>query len=57
MGKYKILWSDMHSNLHHEKIEEQDAASDLILYDVEKDEVQIIANDKSEFETFPYWRR
>lgn len=22
MGKYKILWSDMHSNLHHEKIEE-----------------------------------
>ena len=39
----------------HEKIEVQDAASDLILYDVEKDEVQIIANDKSEFETFPYW--
>ena len=39
----------------HEKIEVQDAASDLILYDVEKDEIQIIANDKSEFETFPYW--
>lgn len=39
----------------HEKIEVQDAASDLILYDVEKDEIQIIANDKNEFETFPYW--
>ncbi|WP_455587099.1 hypothetical protein [Bacteroides sp.] len=39
----------------HEKIEVQDAASDLILYDVEKNEVQIIANAKDEFESFPYW--
>lgn len=38
-----------------EKIEVQDTASDLILYDVEKDEVQIIANNKNELETFPYW--
>lgn len=39
----------------HEKIEVKDAASDLILYDVEKEEVQTIADDKDEFETFPYW--
>lgn len=37
------------------KVEVQDAASDLVLYDVEKNSVRIIANDSTELETFPYW--
>lgn len=37
------------------KIEVQDAASDLILYDVEKDQVSIICNDSTQLECFPYW--
>lgn len=37
------------------KIEVIDAASDLILYDVEADEVRHIENDPHEFETFPCW--
>ena len=37
------------------KIEVQDAASDLILYDVEKNEVSIVENDSTEFEVFPWW--
>lgn len=37
------------------KIEVQDAASDLILYDIEKNEVSNIANDSTEFEVFPWW--
>ncbi len=37
------------------KIEVQDAASDLILYDVDRDEIKFIANDTTELETFPYW--
>ena len=37
------------------KIEVQDAASDLILYDVENNEVSIVENDTTEFEVFPWW--
>ncbi len=37
------------------KIEVLDAASDLILYDLEKDEVTHIEHDPHEFETFPCW--
>ena len=37
------------------KVEVQDAASDLILYDVVADRVSIIADGKTELETFPYW--
>ena len=37
------------------KIEVSDAASDLILYDVLKNEVSIIENDTTEFEVFPWW--
>ncbi len=37
------------------KIEVQDAASDLILYDIEQNAVSIIANDSTEFEVFPWW--
>lgn len=37
------------------KVEVQDGASDLVLYDVEKNSVRIIANDSTELETFPYW--
>lgn len=37
------------------KIEVQDTQSDLILYDVEKNEVQNIANREDQFECFPTW--
>ena len=37
------------------KIEVFDSASDLIAYDVEKNEVTNIENDPSEFEVFPCW--
>lgn len=37
------------------KIEVQDAASDLILYDIESNTVTNIANDSTEFEVFPWW--
>ena len=37
------------------KIEVQDAQSDLILYDVEKNEVSVIENVYEEFECFPWW--
>ena len=37
------------------KIEVQDAASDLILYDVENNKVSIVENDSTEFEVFPWW--
>lgn len=50
--------NDTGQNFHtrdREKIEVQDLASDLILYDVDKNEVRDIANEKDEFETFPYW--
>jgi len=37
------------------KIEVFDAESDLIAYDVERDEVTNIENDSTELEVFPYW--
>jgi len=37
------------------KVEVQDAESDLILYDVEENKVSSIANSETELETFPYW--
>ena len=37
------------------KIEVFDSASDLIAYDVEKNEVTNIENDSTEFEVFPFW--
>lgn len=37
------------------KIEVQDTESDLILYDVEKNEVSYIAHDEDEMEVFPTW--
>ena len=40
---------------NHEKIEVQDSESDLILYDIDKNEVSNIANAKDEFESFPAW--
>lgn len=38
-----------------EKIEVLDERSDLLLYDVEKDHVRLVLNDKKELETFPAW--
>ncbi len=38
-----------------QKIEVLDFESDLILYDVEKNEVMNVANAKDEFETYPSW--
>ena len=40
---------------HHNKIEVFDSGSDLIAYDVEKNEVTNIENDTTEFEVFPAW--
>ncbi len=40
---------------HAEKIEVQDQASDLLLYDAEKNEVRLVLNDTTEYETFPCW--
>lgn len=37
------------------KIEVYDIESDLIAYDVEKNEVMNIENDPNEFEVFPFW--
>lgn len=37
------------------KVEVQDAASDLILYDVNTDRIKFIANHPTELESFPYW--
>ena len=37
------------------KIEVLDAASDLILYDLDRGEVSTIENDPNEFEVFPCW--
>ena len=43
-------------HIHHpEKIEVLDNASDLLLYNVERNEVSLILNDSSQFETFPCW--
>ena len=38
-----------------QKIEVYDSASDLILYDVERDRVSYIVHDSLAYETFPYW--
>jgi len=38
-----------------DKVEVFDARSNLILYDVDKNEIRIIANDTTELETFPSW--
>ena len=38
-----------------DKIEVFDSESDLIIYDVERNEVMNIENDKKEFEVFPFW--
>ena len=40
---------------HEEKIEVLDQASDLILYDVDKNEVSHILRSESQLETFPCW--
>ena len=40
-------------NIH--KLEVQDPASDLIMYDIDKNEVSLVANDSLAFETFPTW--
>lgn len=37
------------------KIEVNDAASDLILYDVENNTVSPVENDSTEFEVYPFW--
>ena len=39
----------------HNKIEVYDTQSDLIAYDVERNEVTNIENDSTEFEVFPFW--
>lgn len=38
-----------------DKIEVQDTESDLILYDVEKNEVSLISAEANELETYPWW--
>ncbi len=38
-----------------QKVEVQDLASDLILYDVEQNQVRYISNRKDQLETFPAW--
>ncbi len=45
---------NFHTNLHN-KVEVQDAESDLILFDVENNSVSIIENSPTELATFPYW--
>ena len=40
---------------HPNKIEVYDTESDLIAYDVEKNEVTNIENDPDEFECYPFW--
>lgn len=40
---------------HTEKIEVLDEASDLLLYDVDKNEVSLILNEPTKLETFPCW--
>jgi hypothetical protein len=41
--------------LDRQKVEVMDAESDLILYDIDKNEVSIIAGDTAQLETFPAW--
>ena len=49
------LTSQVFFGSDRQKIEVFDAASDLILYDVDKDEVRYIVRDSLSYETFPYW--
>ena len=49
------LTSQTFHTRHHNKIEVFDAGSDLIAYDVGKNEVTNIENDTTEFEVFPAW--
>lgn len=47
-------WQHFHST-NTNKVEVQDAASDLILYDVEGNTVSMVEDSSTELETFPYW--
>ncbi|GAB6012505.1 TolB family protein [Viscerimonas tarda] len=50
--------NDTGQNFHtrdKQKVEVLDSKSDLILYDLDKNEVSIIANDSTQLETFPSW--
>lgn len=47
-------WQHFHST-NTNKVEVQDAASDLILYDVDANTVRIVEDSPTELETFPYW--
>lgn len=47
-------WQHFHST-NSNKVEVQDAASDLILYDVEGNTVRMVEDSPTELETFPYW--
>ena len=40
---------------HRETLEVLDEASDLLLYDADKNEVSLVLNDSVQFETFPCW--
>ena len=37
------------------KIEVQDSESDIILYDIEKNEVRLVSSQPNELECFPTW--
>ncbi|MBQ8711931.1 MAG: PD40 domain-containing protein [Prevotella sp.] len=55
-----IVYSTNHTSQsfhtqHPNKIEVFDSASDLIAYDVERNEVTSLENDTTEFEVFPCW--
>ena len=49
------LTSQSFHTINHNKIEVNDAASDLIIYDVEKDMIANVENDPEEFEVYPFW--
>ena len=49
------LTSQLFYRTDRQKIEVYDSASDLVLYDVEKEEVRYIVRDSLSYETFPYW--
>ncbi len=48
------IGQDFHTK-SNEKVEVLDSESQLILYDIVKNEVSYIAKDKSSMQTFPYW--
>ena len=47
--------SQSFQSLDHNKIEVYDSESDLIAYDIKKNQVANIENDPNEFEVFPCW--